>query len=228
MITKVAFTGETRAEQYEQVLDFMKTYAAELFEDITGENGKILCNKRSDVPMGALTLCCDTSSYIAYLFIPATNSSGYQVVTMSASQTSIVFDYGISTSKGIYIHWTNGGEPNGIFISKANNGDTFAVYCYYNNSSSDGHFGCANLISGEGSTSYPQMIADGLSSYYIYGNLTSMQVEYTALNPFVSPSAAVYCPHIHQLHFNQFVGQSGKLTLNGKDYYTNGYFALED
>ena len=229
-IIKTAFVGETRAEQFAEVYAWIEENAADLFADISGDSqsGYIWCNKRQDVPMGALTLCPNNGSYIAYLFIPATNSSGYQVVSMGANNQSIVFEFGVKTSKGIYIQWSIGDIPCGIFVSKAINGDTFAVYCYYNSSTSDGHFGCANLISGEGSSSSAQMIADGLSSYYIYGNLTSMQAQYTALNPFVSPYAETYCPHIYQLHFNQFVGQSGKLTMNGNSYYANGYFALAD
>lgn len=232
-ITKVVFTGETRADQYEEVLDFMETYAADLFDDITGDaqSGKIFCNKRTDVPMGALTLCCDTGSYIAYLFAP--RGTSYSVESMSVP-SGVKFDYGVATSKGIYINWTISSNlptsRSGIFISKSINNTPYAVFMFFDNTTSNGRMGNVDLGTTDVNPDYGWIskIWDGYSDFYVCGNSTTMQATYTALNPVVSQYAQSYTPHIYQMHFNQFPQQEGKLTLNGYSYYTNGYFALAD
>ena len=232
MITKVTFTGESRAAQYSEVLDFMETYAAEIFDDITSdaESGKIFCNKRTDVPMGALTLCCDSGSYIAYLFAP--KGALYSAVSMSVP-SGVKFDYGIATSKGIYINWTIAGNVptarSGVFISKSNGNTPYAVFMFFDNSTSNGRLGYVDLgITDVANNGNLAKIWDGYSDFYVCGNSTTMQATKTALTPFISEYSDSYCPYIYALHFNQFPKQVGKLTLNGKLYFTNGYIALED
>lgn len=240
-IVKTTFSGTNIYDQQQALLNWLNANASEYFTTIEYDsNSKFLyCDKSASLGNnGALTFSFQPGApYVGFVFYNCNSSSGFTSIPMGSFSSSYkpYFDYAIKTNCGMYINWRFSGvsTPNGVFISKSNTGSTYAVYfCIgYSGSSSSstyGFLGCADIGTGEGDGTRSGNIWAGVYSNYLYSNATSKQANYTTMTPFVSQVRDVYCPYIYQLHFNQYVGQVGKLTLDNKDYFTNGYIALAD
>lgn len=224
-ITRTTFTGSYREDQWEQVSTWMSENASDLFTlVIDSENHKIFCNKL-DENNARMTVYPKNDSWPVTLCIPTTSSS--IITTPLYASSSIVFTYAVRTNNGIYLNWNFGPYPSGVFISKTNTDDLFCLYFYFNGYTSDGHTGWANLTQNTGNSNAP-MVWDGISYNFMLGGGMSMQAGNTSLVPLVIEESDEYCPYLFQIAFNQYKGLVGKLTLNGKEYFSNGYFALAD
>lgn len=229
-IERTTFTGNSKLEQWDQISTWMQENASDLFNsiEINNESKIIYCNKIEGTNNGAFMVCPNSTTLMCQVTIPKLDGT-YATLYMPTSTNSTTFDYAVKTSKGICIHWTFSGQPNSVFISKSTNNTTFAFFSFYMANTSSGFVGCCDLETAEGDASNNTILLWlSAQSFYLTNKMTSMQTNLTALNPVASPTNNEYCPHILQMHFNQYKGSTGIITLNDKQYFTDGYYALAD
>ena len=229
-IIKTAFTGATRADQYEELLAWLQTATVGYFTSVEGNdsNHKIFVDKIND-SYGLLTFYPNSDSYMMQVY---TNNTATPMQPMSST---VRYLYGVTTSKGFFLQWgtSESDSVSGcVVISKTTTGDVFLFTRFYDGSSSNGRTGSINLSV---NTDRFDWIWNGYNPGLLQGTSTSTLAYYTALTPTSSARTDVICTNILQVHFNQFrtPGQQyyptpGILTINNATYFTDGYIALAD
>lgn len=225
-INKTVFTGANLTAQYSQLSEWLQANGIVAFDSVTDNGSTISCKPAT----GNGGLYINKSLNQITITTPKTASSSKNAAIFFSNYK---FDFGVATSKGIYLQWTADAEnpqyPSGIFVSKSNEDTTFILWHTVGYSSTqEAWIGTINLSDMELYTTDWQTMGKSLPRETIYGSTLSAQATFTALTPVVALSSESYCPHINILTFNQYYQQSGILTLNDNSYYTNGYFALAD
>jgi hypothetical protein len=224
-ITRTNFTGTSLAQQFAQLYEWLSENGTDVFNSVASSSSTITCKSLGD--RGSLSINKDINN--VQIATPKTSSSSKQIAIPFINR---YFDYAIKTGKGIYLNWIDNAEspqyPSGIFVSRSNQNSSYIVWHTIGfNQTSQAWLGYVRGSDMDLNTSDWQEVAKAIPVETLFP-LISTQATYTSLTPYVSKSTDSYCPFISILHFNQFVGQSGIFKLNGKSYYSNGYFALED
>ena len=233
-IEKITFTnGSTKADQYSDMLSFLQTYATPYFDSITGdsETGVISC-RLAGRSYDSLTLYCNSSSNLVS-FKWYTQESGTTNDGITYTGSSYKFSYAVVTSKGFYICWfvntSKPKQPSFFVITKDNKNGIFGVGC------NDSNLNAFDLSTRHGTDT---AIYSGFATGKIYSYL-SYNTSYTYLTPFIDKGATEvntivskrYTPFCFLLLCYEFAFLTdieGKLAFDDKNYYTNGYIALED
>lgn len=231
-IEKIIFQGETRSDQYEEMLAFCQEYVSRYLPNIIGDEstGEIKC-RLPDRNYNSLLLKASSNQNIAVTKWYSGNS-GTSTNGNTYDGSGQRYDHAIVTSKGIYLCWykdaTKTNEPSFVILTPNNTGGVFSIGSY---NASACHCSVGDLTNRHafGYNIFTQVSASTGFSYM------SHKAAFTNLTPFIDrgtynngPVSYSYTPYCFWLFFNEFFGQIGKLTLNGKSYFTNGYIAIEE
>lgn len=238
-ITKTTFTGTSRAEQYSDLLLWLQTNASDYFDSITGNGTQIICKIGE---LECLTFFMSATTDIIWL--QPKHAQGYgQHTTKLNAKTDTIFNYGVVTSKGLMLDWiyTSSSYRCGLFISKNSDGKVCAVALNVEmntgtSTDNTAYWATYDFESNPLTNTTAQNAGWTFGRYVIYGHLQMSQpyAQYltstapcTALSGVPLPSG-LYCNNILTIRFSEYWKQSGKLTLNDAEYYTNGFLCLAD
>ena len=217
----VKTTFDSGSSNITQVAAWLQANAADYFDDISLSGSTITCTK--DGHTAFVITDTDTTRYKMYI------SNGTNV-TLFGGKTL----FGVSTSKGLFIRSV--GLPNSsyynmddIFITKTNSGElafvVIALIAETLNSSARFYAFDFNASS----ITYYLISGTSPEPYYIPKYLTFFDDYKTAMSNVVCKNTDSYTPDVYRLTHSQYsYDTTGKITLDGKDYFTNGCFLLAD
>ena len=226
-IVKTIFTGQSLTAQKPELLAYLQENASDYFDTIEADaDGNISCYVGSAV---ALFISMDgTSSRKVSL------ANGVYVETaLGASDSNtgrtVTFKYAKKTSNGVMLVSNNtkclatGTGPIVFIITKDESGDTVII---------------GRIQTGTSNGNYITMFsADIKNDAVMFKPITNTSLS--GLDPFsrqadisaftcVGCASAHYAPKAFLTTFNQFAHIECDLSLNGKSYASDGYFALMD
>lgn len=218
-IVKTTFsTGSSNLSQVKEWLDSNKNG---YFDEVTLENSVITCTKDGHTA-----------------FVITNTEDRYKVYVANGSYVTIkskVTYYGISTSKGLLLHSVDpkySSNNNDIIITKTNEGGLgFAVIGTVHTGDYDYQQYYVLDFNKTLSFNYKYQ-GDYLhaSTNSVFSFLSPFTDEnVTSLANIVCKNTDSYIPDVYQLVNNQYsYDTTGKITLDGKQYFTNGCLALAD
>lgn len=218
----VKTTFDSGSSNLSQVAAWLQANATDYFDDITLANSIITCTKD-----GHTALEIRDTSDSRYTFY---TSSGQSLVVMSYNRTL----FGVSTSKGLFIRSV--GLPNSsyynmddIFITKTDSGElAFVMIALI----SEGSNGCARYYAFDfNAPSITYYLSSGTSPepYYMPKHLTFFDSDKTSIANIVCKNTDSYTPDVYQMVYSQYsYDTTGIITLDGKQYFTNGCLAIAD
>jgi hypothetical protein len=122
----------------------------------------------------------------------------------------LYWDYGIKTSKGLLIYFNYTSNLGCVAIVKTNEGGTFI----------------ARRWQGWCAADFDNSAA--IESYVATGTPWNLQSDKTVLAPIVASHADTYADGLYLQLFAQYPNTDSILTVDGKKYYSDGVFALEE
>lgn len=223
-ITKVQFSSNIN-EQASEMWDFINTYATDYFDTIQkGDTnaGDIVCtvnlvNEKSS----KVIIRYNTSKAYATMEVTTNGrtTTGSEIYQWdSGNQTEITNGY--VTSKGFALQVRSYGNLIWLFVSKTEDDETIVYlpkYAYPNVN--------PKWINLHRPDALSEVAAYNTSSAIMFTNSTQ---GIAGLCPLATAYVFSYSPYLHKVVFSGYVGQVGKLTMNGIDYVTNGTIALQD
>lgn len=220
-ITKTTFTGTTLADQAPQVLAWLQANAADYFDTITYDDSTstIVCSVDNNVAM-VLDFSTTSSAKAAKLYLA--NSAS---VELYRSGTSVLFNYGVATDHGIAINIAYPTTVNGswIFLTKSDTDSLIMVAM----GATSANVGNTHLWAGDYAHSGWADYFGAESTGDLWGELLSVSASLTTLVPIAIRGYPSYTPNLFIMRFSQYVGVEGVITINGTEYYSNGYLALK-
>lgn len=223
-ITKVQFSSNIN-EQASEMWDFISNYAEDYFDTIQrGDThaGDIVCTVNLDGGKSSKVIIrYDTTKAYATMEVTTDGrtESGSQILSWdSGNQAEITNGY--VTSKGFALQVRSYGNGIWLFVSKTEDGETIVYLPKYAYPSLNPKW--INLHRPDGCS---QVAAYNTTSYSMFTNSTQ---GIAGLCPLATADEFSYSPYLHKVVFSGYVGQVGKLTMNGIDYVTNGMIALQD
>lgn len=219
-ITKTTFTGATITEQEPEILAWLQANATEYFDIIVRDDEttpSIVCSVGDKV---ALTLVFQ-SSIANRFYVKLANEA-----EISSYGTLTKYNYGVVTDHGVAINYSYPNSTTGttLFITKSDSDSLImTMMCTTSNSSNTAHFYAGDFSNSAAWHDY--FGADNSSD--IWGELVSVPAGLTTLTPICLAGCESYTPNLFLMRFSQFVGVEGKLTINGEEYWSNGYLALK-
>lgn len=226
MITKTTFSTNLDI-QIDEMLLFLQTYAVGYFDSIekTSEN-KIVCT---------INLANDKTSTLTFDYyshypdfanvIYATNGGGTSGTSTFTWDTyaQVKIRAGYATSKGFCIQIGDGsayGNFSWVFCSKSSaNENVYLFIPQYRYPNLTPNF--INMNNPNSYNTTPAMNTNNL------GNWTTSAAQ-TAIVPMVMRNEIDYMHNIWRVAYHSLGTRSGKMTLNGVEFITNGYIALQD
>lgn len=226
-IEKTVFTGQTLAAQAPELLAYLQANADDYFDTIEADaSGNVSCYVGDTV---ALFFGMDgTSSRKVSLA-----NGVYVETTLTANDSNtartVLIKYAKKTTNGIMIITNDtkclsaGAGPIVLIITKDENGDTVII---------------GRIQTGKEGSHYITMFsADIKNDATMFKPITNTSLS--GLEPFsrqadisaftcVGCTSAHYAPKAFFTTFNQFAQTECDLSLNGKSYASDGYFALMD
>ena len=218
----VKTTFDSGSSNLSQVAAWLQENATDYFDEITLANSIITCTKDSHTA----------------LEISDTSASRYTFYTSSGQSLAVVsYDrplFGVSTSKGLFIRSV--GLPNSsyynmddIFITKTDSGELAFVMIAMVAETSNSSTRFYAFAFDAPSITYYFTSGTSPSPYYIPKYLTFFDDYKTAMSNVVCKNTDSYTPDVYRLTHSQYsYDTTGVITLDGKDYFTNGCFALAD
>ena len=203
-IEKTVFSGLTVSTRGAEIVAWLTANGSEFFdsvEQVSGPN-RVKCYKGDKV---ALEISLGTGSDKTKVY--AANGA----VSDAAMNNSQDWDYGIKTSKGLLIYYNGQTYKGCVAIVKTNEGGTFIARRYNGWCGADFDNSAA------------------IESYSNTGTLPwNLQSDMTVLAPIVASHADTYADGLYLQLFAQYPNTDSILTINGKKYYSDGVFALEE
>lgn len=223
-ITKVQFSSNIN-EQASEMWDFISTYATDYFDTIQkGDTnaGDIVCTVNlANEKSSKVIIRYNTSKAYATMEVTTNGrtTSGSEIYQWdSGNQTEITNGY--VTSKGFALQVRSYGNLVWLFVSKTEDDETIVYlpkYAYPNVN--------PKWINLHRPDALSEVAAYNTSSAIMFTNSTPLVA---GLCPLATAYEFSYSPYLHKVVFSGYVGQVGKLTMNGIDYVTNGTIALQD
>jgi hypothetical protein len=231
-INKLTFTDSTVEAEATTLYNWLNNNTKNfLFDDIVMEDGWITCY---------------TGEYQVVKFGVASGNQRCQVFNKAentvvrfrtySAYSNKPFKYAVKTSTGIVIAWANYSSNavyDSIWISKTDLGTIGIVMIAQNSSSQISYLGVidfehssasSRLYGGDKSPTSKDWNDWFCISGYSFTSLSPISVTQDA---FATPS---YLPNVYFLKFSQFTTLGGtnsyKVTLNGEEYFSNGWLAI--
>ena len=203
MIEKTVFSGLTVGARGAEIVAWLTANGSEFFDSVEQASGPnhINCYKGDKL---ALLISLGSSSDKTKVY--AANGA-FSEAAMNGSQD---WDYGIKTSKGLLIYYNGQTFKGCVAIVKTNEGGTFIARHYQTWCGADFDNSAA------------------IESYVSTGTPWNIQSDKTVLAPIVASHADTYADGLYLQLFAQYPNTDSKLTVDGKKYYSDGVFALEE
>lgn len=226
-IVKTIFTGQTLAAQKPELLAYLQENAADYFDTIEADaSGNISCYVGSTV---ALFISMDgTSSRKVSLA-----NGVYVETTLGASDSNtartVTFKYAKKTSYGVMLVSNNtkclaaSTGPIVFIITKDESGDTVIIGRIQTGTEGSHYITMFSADIKNDATMFKPITNTSLSGIEPF----SQQANISAFTC-VGCTSAHYAPKAFFTTFNQFAHIECDLSLNGKSYASDGYFALMD
>ncbi len=202
-IEKTVFSGLTVSTRGAEIVAWLTANGSEFFDSVEQTSGpnSIKCYKGDKL---ALLISLGSGSDKTKVY--AANGAVSEA-TMNSSQD---WDYGIKTSKGLLIYYNGQTHKGCVAIVKTNEGGTFI----------------ARRHQGWCAADFDNSAA--IESYVATGTPWDLQSDKTVLAPIVASHANTYADGLYLQLFAQYPNTDSILTVNGKRYYSDGVFALEE
>lgn len=201
-IEKTVFSGLTVTERGAEIVAWLTANGSEFFDSVeqTGGPSVVRCYKGDKL---ALLISLGSGSDKTKVY--AANGA-----VSEAAMNGLYWDYGIKTSKGLLIYFGHTQQPGCVAVVKTNDGGTFI----------------ARRWQGWCAADFDNSAA--IESYVATGTPWNHQSDMTVLAPIVSSHANTYANGLYLQLFAQYPNTDSTLTVNGKQYYSDGVFALEE
>ena len=200
-IEKTVFSGLSAATRGAEIVAWLTANGSEFFDSVELSDGHVICYKGDKQ---ALDIAISSSSSQTKVYAANGAVSG-------AAMNGLHWDYGIKTSKGLLIYFNYASSPGCVAIVKTNEGGTFIARRY----------------SGWCAADFDNSAA--IESYSNSGTLPwNLQSDMTVLAPIVASHADTYADGLYLQLFAQYPNTDSTLTVDGKKYYSDGVFALEE
>ena len=201
-IEKTVFSGQNKETRGAEIVAWLTANGSEFFDSVeqSSDYNFVRCYKGDKL---ALEICIYGSTSKTKVY--AANGA-----VSEATMNGLYWDYGIKTSKGLLIYFNYTSKPGCVAIVKTNEGGTFIVRRY------DGWCGA----------DFDNSAA--IESYVSTGTPWNIQSDKTVLAPIVASHADTYADGLYLQLFAQYPNTDSILTINGKKYYSDGVFALEE
>lgn len=201
-IEKTVFINSGGVNQASEIAAWLRANASEFFDEIevyTNDEPIVYCGIDAGMAIRINT------NVRAKAAVRIKNGS---MRTMDS--TSYAWQYGVKTSKGIAVYNTDGF----CIMATKSNGDTVSVAL------KEGiQYSCADY---DNSTKFITFTAPARVDN------TWTKSGMTVLAPIVNTDALTYADGLYLQVFSQYPGVEGIITINGKQYYTDGVLALEE
>ena len=226
-IEKTVFTGQTLAAQASELLAYLQANAADYFDTIEADaSGNVSCYVGDTV---ALFFGMDGTSTRKVSL-----ANGVYVETaLSANDNNtartVLIKYAKKTTNGIMIVTNNtkclaaGTGPIVLIITKDEGGDTVIIGRIQTGTSSSHYITMFSADIKNDATMFKPVTNTSLSELEPF----SRQADISAFTC-VGCTSAHYAPKAFFTTFNQFARTECDLSLNGRSYASDGYFALMD
>ena len=202
-IEKTVFSGLSKETKAAEIAAWLTANGSGFFDYVEYDNSNyVICYKGDKILLRmALSGGSDkTKVYAANGAASEVGANAYQY-----------WDYGIKTSKGLLIYYNGQTYKGCVAIVKTNEGGTFIASHYQTWCGADFDNSAA------------------IESYTNSGTLPwNLQSDKTVLAPIVASHANTYADGLYLQLFAQYPNTDSKLTINGKKYYSDGVFALEE
>ena len=215
MINKTYFKETTLDAQAPEVLAWLQANATDYFDSITydAESSVIKCSVGDKEAFSVLF--SDTNRLTANL------KNGAIVKAYGGS--AALLQYGIATDHGIAI-LVQASNPTWLFITRSDSDSLImAMMCMASSSSGTAHFYVGDF---ENSPAWSDVYGSS-SSGDLWGKNMSISAALTTLTPIVLKDYPSYTPNLYIMRFTEYLGNVGKLIINGEEYFSNGYLALK-
>ena len=218
----VKTTFDSGSSNISQVAAWLQANATDYFDEITLANSIITCTKD-----GHTALEIRDTSDSRYTFY---TSSG-QVLGVLGYQRPL---FGVLTSKGLFIRSV--GLPNSsyynmddIFITKTDSGELAFVMIALISEGSNSYARYYAFAFDAPSITYYLSSGTSPEPYYIPKYLTFFDDYKTAMSNVVCKNTDSYTPDVYRLTHSEYsYDTTGIITLDDKQYFTNGCFVLAD
>lgn len=202
-IEKTVFSGQNKETRGAEIVAWLTANGSEFFDSVeqSSDYNYVKCYKGDKL---ALEICISGSTNNTTVYAANGTSSG-------VAMNGLYWDYGIKTSKGLLIYFSYTSYPGCVAMVKTNEGGTFIARRY--------NGWCAADF--DNSASIDNYDNSGLHTWTNSSDLT-------VLAPIVASHADTYADGLYLQLFAQYPNTDSKLTINGKKYYSDGVFALEE
>lgn len=202
-IEKTVFSGQNKETRGAEIVTWLTANGSEFFDSVeqSSDYNYVKCYKGDKL---ALEICIYGSTSKTTVYAANGTSS-------DAAMNGLYWDYGIKTSKGLLIYFNYTSSPGCVAIVKTNEGGTFIARRY--------NGWCAADF--DNSASIDNYDNSGLHTWTNSSDLT-------VLAPIVASHADTYADGLYLQLFAQYPNTDSILTVNGKRYYSDGVFALEE
>jgi hypothetical protein len=207
-----------------QVAAWLQANATDYFDEISISGSTITCTKDSHTAF--VMTDTDDARYRMYI------SNGTNV-TLWGGKTL----FGVSTSKGLLLRSVGKSDTDkynytDIIITKTNEDGLAFVAAGVAAGPSGSYSSCYYYAIDFNSITLVPWIATDTNvtpSYCIPNKLTLFDVHKTSMANIMCKNADSYTPDVYQIDYSQYsYDTTGKFTKDGKEYYTNGCFAIAD
>lgn len=201
-IEKTVFSGQYRETRGAEIVAWLTANGSEFFDsvELTSDNIYVRCYKDDKL---ALEICIAGGTNKTTVYAANGTSSGI-------AMNGLYWDYGIKTSKGLLIYFGHTQQPGCVAVVKTNDGGTFI----------------ARRWQGWCAADFDNSAA--IESYAATGTPWNHQSDKTVLAPIVASHADTYADGLYLQLFAQYPNTDSTLTVDGKKYYSDGVFALEE
>lgn len=188
-----------------------------------------------EISFSGTAITCEKDGHNAFV-MTSTSSSRYRIYTANANNVTFRGGdvlFGISTSKGLFMRSVGLENPSyyaytDVFITKTDSGNlSFIVSGIDSGAEDNARFYATDFNAPSIDFWVDSNGASG--SYYIPKYLTRLDTNKTSIANVVCKNTNSYTPDIYQMVYSQYsYDTTGIITLGGKEYFTNGCFALAD
>ena len=222
-IEKTVFSATAGANRLAELRAWLAENATDYFDTVTEiSSSSFYCKKDNKNVLRFIT----GSSQSIYTYLSNGSEKSWRC------DSNFNADYAVKTSKGILLHTPSDADttsmPNSIYITKTQNDGLAIVVVGTLFDSTDYNEYCSADFEQTPSWAYyvrASKNADGLAEFKRNMHKTC---EMTVLQPIPCKSSATYAVGLYHLFYNQYLNAEGIITANGKNYYSNGYLALEE
>lgn len=225
-IEKTIFTTSAGANRLAELREWLVANATDYFDEITEvASSAFLCKKNNK---NVIKFKNGSQSYSDGNMLYTANNS----FLIMRTAESFNANYVVKTSKGILIHfpseYSTTSLANTIFITKTQNYGLSIAFVGVTYGSTD--YNEYRVYDFEHTPTFDYYVraskdTSGLTSFK---SQMYKKEEMTVPQPIPCHGTASYGVGLYQLYYSQFPLTEGEITANGKNYYSNGYLALEE